>query len=57
MWLVIIKLQFMVEETTWRGKGVTTNRNELGVELDLKNSKVQSGEIEMVVCANKVTCP
>jgi hypothetical protein len=31
----------MVEEMIGKGKGVTTNRNGLGVELDWKNSKVR----------------
>jgi hypothetical protein len=44
----------MVEEVVEKGKGVATNRNELGVELDLKNSKLQSHEVKVVVCANKV---
>jgi hypothetical protein len=44
----------MVEEVVEKGKGVATNRNELGVEFNLKKSKPQSQEIEVVVCANKV---
>jgi hypothetical protein len=31
--------------------------NGLGVELDSKNSKPQSREIKVIVCANKVACP
>ncbi len=37
-----------------KGKGVATNRNELGVELKSKNSKIQSGDVKVVVCANKM---
>ncbi len=32
------------------GKEVATNRNGFGIELKLKNSKVKSSEIEVVVC-------
>jgi hypothetical protein len=35
----------MGEEVDEIGKGVATNENELGVELELKNFKVQLGEI------------
>jgi hypothetical protein len=47
----------MVDETTRKGKGVATNRNEFGVEFKSKNSKVQLGEIEVVVLANKMARP
>jgi hypothetical protein len=39
------------------GKGMATNKNGLGVELELKNFKVQSGEIRVVVCAKKWFVP
>jgi hypothetical protein len=45
-----------VEETTGKGKGVATNKNEFGVEFKSKNSKVQLGKIEVVVRANKMAC-
>jgi hypothetical protein len=47
----------MVEETTRKGKGVATNRNEFGVEFKSKNSKVQLNKIEVVVHANKMVRP
>jgi hypothetical protein len=45
-----------MEEATRKGKGMATNRNELGVELKLKNSKIQLGDVKVVVCANKMAC-
>jgi hypothetical protein len=39
------------------GKKVTTNENGLGIELELKNSKAQSCDIEVVVCVNKMSHP
>jgi hypothetical protein len=39
------------------GKGVVTNGIKLGVEFELKNSKVRSSEIKVVVHVNKVACP
>jgi len=36
---------------------VATNGNGFGVEIVLKNSKVQLSEIGMVVDVNKITCP
>jgi hypothetical protein len=47
----------MVEEVVGKGKGIITNRNELGVELELKIFKVQLGKIRRVVCVNKMACP
>ncbi len=38
----------------WERQGSGTNRNKLGVDFNLKKSKPQSHEIEVVVCANKV---
>jgi hypothetical protein len=35
------------------GKGMATNKNGLGVELESRNFKVQSSEIKVVVCAKK----
>jgi len=32
--LVAKRLRFMVEEAARKGKGIITNRNELGVELE-----------------------
>jgi hypothetical protein len=46
-----------VEEVARKGKGGTTNGNGFGVELGLKNSKVRSSKIEVVVHANKMACP
>ncbi len=40
----------MVEEATRKGKGIITNRNEFGVEFELKIFKVQSCKIKVVVC-------
>ncbi len=39
------------------GKGVRNNGIGFRVEFEEKNSKVQSSEIRMVVCANKMACP
>jgi hypothetical protein len=47
----------MVEEVVGKGKGIITNRNELGVELKSKIFKAQSGKIKVVVCVNKMACP
>jgi hypothetical protein len=41
-----------MEKVARKGKGVATNKNGLGIELISKNSKVQSSEIGVVVCAN-----
>jgi hypothetical protein len=49
--------RFTMKETTKNGKGMTTIKNGLGVELDLKNSKARLSEIEVVVHVNKVTHP
>ncbi len=46
--------QFTMNKTIGKGKGMTTNKNGLGVEFDLKNSK---GEIKVVVHANKIKHP
>jgi hypothetical protein len=46
-----------MKETIGNGKGMTTIKNGLGVELDLKNSKARLGEIEVVVHVNKVAHP
>jgi hypothetical protein len=42
-----------VEEVARKGKGRITNGNGFGVKLGLKNSKVRSSEIEVVVHVNK----
>jgi hypothetical protein len=39
MWLVVERLRFMVEEATGKGKGIITNRNELGVDSNQKSSR------------------
>lgn len=49
--------QFTMKETIGNGKGMTTIKNGLGVELDLKNSKAQLSKIEMVVHVNKIAHP
>jgi hypothetical protein len=49
-------LRFMVEEAVGKSKGIITNRNELGVELESEIFKVQSSKIRVVVCVNKFTC-
>jgi hypothetical protein len=46
-----------MKETIGNGKGMTTIKNGLGVELDLKNSKAQLSKIEMVVHVNKIAHP
>jgi len=51
------KAKVYVELLVEIGKGVATNGIGFGVEFELKNSKVQSSEIEMVVHSNKVACP
>jgi hypothetical protein len=38
-------------------KGVATNRNRFGVELELKNFKVGLGKIGVVVLAKKMAHP
>jgi hypothetical protein len=55
--LVAKRLRFTMKEAIGKGKGVTTNKNGLGVELISKNSKAQSNEIGVVVCANTIVCP
>ncbi len=45
------------ELMTGIGKGMATNKNGLGVELELKNFKVQSSEIRVVVYAKKWFVP
>ncbi len=47
----------MVEEAIEKGKEVATNRNGLGIELKLKNSKAWLGKIEVVMHANKMAHP
>jgi hypothetical protein len=47
----------MVEEVVEKSKGMTTNRNGFGVELNSKNSKVRLGKIKVVVRANKMAHP
>jgi hypothetical protein len=47
----------MVGEATRKGKGIITNRNELGVELESKIFKAQSSKIKVVVCVNKMARP
>jgi hypothetical protein len=49
-------LKFTKEETTNIGKGVATNKNGLGIELNSKNFKVRLGKIKVVMCASKVAC-
>jgi hypothetical protein len=44
----------MVQEVARKCKKVTTNGNGLGIEVVPKNSKVQSGEINIVVHVNKM---
>jgi hypothetical protein len=39
------------------GKGMATNENGFEVEFKLKNFKVQSSEIKMVVHVKKMACP
>jgi hypothetical protein len=39
------------------GKGVATNRNELGVELELKNSMVRLSEVRVMACTKKMALP
>ncbi len=56
MWSVVKMLRFMVEEAVGKSKGIITNRNELGVELESEIFKVQSSKIRVVVCVNKFTC-
>jgi hypothetical protein len=36
---------------------MATNRNGLEIELNSKDSKVQSGKIEVVVCVSKIAHP
>jgi hypothetical protein len=36
---------------------MATNRNGLGIELNSKDSKVQSSKIEVVVCVSKMAHP
>ncbi len=57
MWSATKRLRFMVEEAIGKGKGIITNRNELGVELESKIFKAQSSKIRVVVCVNKMACP
>jgi hypothetical protein len=47
----------MLEEVVRKGKGVATNKNGLGIELISKNSKAQSSDIRVVVCANIMVHP
>jgi hypothetical protein len=47
----------MKEETINMSKGVTTNKNGLGVELNSKNFKARLGKIGVVVNASKVASP
>jgi hypothetical protein len=46
----------MVEEAVGKGKAVVTNKNGLGVEIGLKNSKVRLGEIGVIMHVNKMAC-
>jgi hypothetical protein len=39
------------------GKGMATNKNGFEVEFKLKNFKVQSNGIKMVVHVRKLACP
>jgi hypothetical protein len=39
------------------GKGVATNENGLGIELESKKFKVRLSEIRVVVCAKKMARP
>jgi hypothetical protein len=50
-------LKFIREEVVEIGKGVATNGNGLGIELNLKNFKVWLGEVKVVVRANKMAHP
>ncbi len=45
-----------MEEAAGKGEGIITNRNELGVELELKIFKVQLGKVRVMVCVNKMAC-
>jgi hypothetical protein len=47
----------MAKEMVGKCKEVATNGNGLGIELILKNSKAQLGEIKMVVHINKMARP
>ncbi len=51
------KAKVYVELMAEIGKGVATNGIGFGVEFELKNSKAQSSEIEVVVHSNKMACP
>ncbi len=50
-------LKFTREEAVEISKGVATNGNGLGIELNLKNFKVRLGEVKVVVRANKMAHP
>ncbi len=50
-------LKFTREKAVEIGKGVATNENGLGIELNLKNFKARLGEVKVVVCANKMAHP
>ncbi len=51
------KAQVHRKATSKLGKGVATNKNGLGVELNTKNFKAWSCKIGVVVLANKVAHP
>jgi hypothetical protein len=48
-WSIAKRLKFVAEEMAKISKKVTTNENGLGIELELKNSKAQLGDIRVVV--------
>ncbi len=52
--MIVKRLKFTREEAIEIGKGVATNRNGLGIELNLKNFKARLGEVKVVVCVNKM---
>jgi hypothetical protein len=50
------KVKVHKELVVGTGKGMATNRNGFEVEFELKNFKVQSSKIELVVHAKKMAC-
>lgn len=57
MWLVTKRLRFMLEQAISKGEEVATNGIRLGIEFELKKSKVWSSKIKVVMCVNKMAHP